>query len=225
MNVIPLPRRRVFCLSMPRNGTGSVARLLRDVGLATSVPSADAVRGWIDAWHRGDFEAIFASDAFRQADVLVGAPWCLPEFYKVLFQRFPGARFVLLTREPDGWFRSLEAAGDGLATGDNRTHAKAFRRELDFLRQVNAGEIDDRRDDRGRMLSLRGQAAHYCEIYRLHNSEVMGFFGRHAPAALHWGELEDPRKWQRLAAFLGVPLPAGYQCHLNAGSAARALAG
>ena len=37
MNVIPLPRRRVFCLSMPRNGTASVARFLRDVGLSTSV--------------------------------------------------------------------------------------------------------------------------------------------------------------------------------------------
>ena len=103
-----------------------------------------------------------------------------------------------------------------MASGDSRVHAKAYRRELEFLRLLHRGEVDDRLDARGRRLSLRGLAAHYSEVYRLHNSEVMDFFGRHAPDALHWGELEDPRLWRRLGAFLGIEVPFGYRCHVNA---------
>jgi hypothetical protein len=207
---------RVFCLSMPRNGTASFGRVCRDFGRRTAIATARRDHRWTGAWHAGDFESIFLSPEFANVDVFAGSPWWLPEFYKVLYHRFPGARFVLLTREPEAWFDSMLACSGGVAAADNRLHAKAYRRELDFLRQLHAGDLDDRRDDLGRRLSLQGRAAHYMEAYRLHNSEVMEFFGRHAPDALHWGELEDARKWQRLGRFLGMDVPAGYDCHLNA---------
>jgi hypothetical protein len=222
----PGPRTRVFCLSMPRNGTASVERFFRDAGLLTADAAHGRTQAWSEAWLRGDFEAIFAGEAFASFDAFAGRPWSLPDFYKVLFHRFPGARFVLLTREPANWFRSLVDAGHGHAVEPNRLHAKVYRRELDLLRRLHAGEVDDREDARGRQLPLQGLAAHYQEAYRLHNSEVMAFFGRHAPHALHWGELEDPRKWQRLGAFLGVDIARSYRCHLNASATTRvALAG
>jgi hypothetical protein len=219
MSATPTAPPRVFCLSMPRNGTASFGRFCRDVGLRTALAPAHRAHRWTAAWHAGDFDAIFASPEFAHAQVVAGAPWWLPDFYKVAYQRFPDARFVLLTREPSAWFASMLAQADGFASGDNRVHAKAFRRELECLRGLHAGELDDRMDDRGRRLALRGLAAHYSEAYRLHNSEVMEFFGRHAPDALHWGELEDPRLWRRLAAFLGVEVPIGYNCHVNATAA------
>jgi hypothetical protein len=216
---------RVFCLSMPRNGIASLGRFCRDFGLRTALAPAHREHRWTEAWLAGDFEAIFASKQFADAQVVAGAPWWLPEFYKVAFQRFPTARFVLLTREPSAWFASMLALDDGHASGDNRVHAKAYRRELEFLRGLHAGELDDRLDARGRRLSLHGRAAHYSEVYRLHNSEVMDFFGRHAPDALHWGELEDPSLWPRLGRFLGIEVPFGYRCHVNATGAAVALTG
>ena len=215
---------RVFCLSMPRNGIASLGRFGRDFGLRTALAPAHREHRWTEAWLAGDFDAIFASRQFEDAQLVAGAPWWLPEFYKVAFQRFPTARFVLLTREPAAWFDSMLAESGGWASGDSRVHAKAFRRELEFLRLLHAGEIDDRLDARGRRLSLRGLASHYSEVYRLHNSEVMDFFGRHAPDALHWGELEDPRLWRRLAAFLGFEVPIGYRCHINASAALAATA-
>jgi hypothetical protein len=216
---MPVPLRRVFCLSLPRNATGSWLRFCADAGLATPAPARTAT--WSAAWLRGDMEAIFADPAFLAAQAFAGAPWSLPEFYKVLCQSFPRARFVLFTREPEAWWRSLLAAGGGLAAESNRLHAKRWRRELDFFRALHAGEIDDRDDARGRQLPLHAHAAHYLDAYRLHNSEVLDYFGRHAPEALHWGELEDPRKWARLADFLGVRVAADYRCHLNATPVAR----
>jgi hypothetical protein len=209
-------RPPVFNLSMPRNGTASFGRFCRDAGYRTALAVARRDHRWSAAWHAGDFEAIFASPQFAEIDAFAGSPWWLPEFYKVVFQRVKGARFVLFTREPHAWLASLQAADGGVAAADNRLHAKAYRRELDFLRQLHAGDLDDRRDDLGRRLALHGLDTHYMEAYRLHNSEVLEFFGRHAPGALHWGELEDPRLWRRLGAFLGVELPDHYRCHLNA---------
>jgi hypothetical protein len=220
MDASPTAPARVFCLSMPRNGIASLGRFCRDFGLRTALAPAHREHRWTEAWLDGNFESIFASRQFADAQVVAGAPWWLPEFYKVAFQRFPTARFVLLTREPSAWFASMLAHADGQASGDNRVHAKAFRRELECLRLLHAGELDDRVDDRGRRLPLRGLAAHYSEVYRLHNSEVMEFFGRHAPDALHWGELEDPRLWRRLGAFLGIDVPFGYRCHVNAAAGA-----
>jgi hypothetical protein len=210
---------------MPRNGIASLGRFCRDFGLRTALAPAHREHRWTEAWLAGDFEAIFASKQFADAQVVAGAPWWLPEFYKVAFQRFPTARFVLLTREPSAWFASMLALDDGHASGDNRVPAKAYRRELEFLRGLHAGELDDRLDARGRPLSQHGRAAHYSEVYRQHNSEVMDFFGRHAPDALHWGELEDPRLWRRLGAFLGFEVPFGYRCHVNATGSAVALTG
>jgi hypothetical protein len=206
----------VFCLSLPRNGTASFARFCRDAGMRTALAAPVRDHRWTAAWHAGDFESIFNASDLVDVQAFAGSPWWMPEFYKVLFHRFPRARFVLFTREQSAWFASMRAHADGCASGDNRLHAKAYRRELDCFRQLHAGEIDDRQDAAGRRLSLRGMDAHYSEVYRLHNSEVMDFFGRHAPHALHWGELEDPRKWARLGAFLGVDVPANYRCHVNA---------
>jgi hypothetical protein len=219
MDCKPTPVRRVFCLSMPRNGTASFARACRDFGHRTALAAPRRDHRWTNAWFEGDFESIFASPELAGVDVLAGSPWWLPGFYKVLFHRFPGARFVLFTREPEGWFESMRACAGGVAPADSRLHAKAFRRELDFFRHLHAGEIEDRRDDLGRRMPLAHLAGHYMEAYRLHNSEVMDFFGRHAPHALHWAELEDPRKWQRLGRFLGHDVPAGYDCHINATAA------
>jgi hypothetical protein len=215
---------RVFCLSMPRTGIASLGRFGRDFGLRTALAPPHREHRWTEAWLAGDFEAIFSSRQFKDAQVVAGAPWCLPEFYKVAFQRWPTARFVLLTREPSTWFASMLAQADGHASGDSRVHAKAFRRELEFLRLLHAGEVDDRLDARGRRLSLHGRAAHYSEVYRLHNSEVLDFFGRHAPDALHWGELEDPSLWRRLGRFLGLEVPFGYRCHVNGTAALAATA-
>jgi hypothetical protein len=66
-----------------------------------------------------------------------------------------------------------------------------------------------------KIMKLANHSRHYKEIYRLHNTEVIDFFRRHAPESLYYGRLEDPDKWIRLGEFLGVQVPEGYKSHEN----------
>ena len=209
---------RVFCLSMQRTGTTSVGRFFRDVGYAWAGWPADEKNDWSAAWYRGDFEAILSSADFRAANAFEDSPRFVPDFYKVLFHRFPRARFVLLTRDPDAWFGSMLRHSGGNVIGRTRIHCKVYRRELEYLELVHNGAIDEATENElyaPKTMKLAGRAEHYKAIYRLHNLEVQEFFREHRPEALHVGALEDPGKWRKLAAFLGSEIPDGYDSHEN----------
>lgn len=90
------------------------------------------------------------------------------------------------------------------------------RREQEYLDLARSGEIDERTEDQihsEKVMKLIPHAEHYKDVYRLHSAEVEDFFWGRAPEALHVGELEDPEKWQKLGAFLGLDVPAEYQSH------------
>ena len=209
---------RVFCLSMQRTGTTSVGRFFRDVGYAWAGWPADEKNDWSAAWYRGGFEAILSSADFRAANAFEDSPWFAPDFYKVLFHRFPRARFVLFTRDPDAWFGSMLRHSGGNVIGRTRIHCKVYRRELEYLELLHNGAIDEATENElyaPKTMKLAGRAEHYKAIYRLHNLEVQEFFREHRPEALHVGALEDPGKWRKLAAFLGIEIPDGYDSHEN----------
>jgi hypothetical protein len=206
---------------MQRTGTTSVGRFLKDAGLRVAGWPADERNQWTNAWYAGDFESIFGSDEFQACNGFEDSPWWMPGFYKVLYHRFPGAKFVLFTRDPDAWFASMVSHSGGVAIGDNRVHSRIYRRELEFHALLAAGRIDDIDYDPervDRMMDLDSMGEHYKAIYRLHNLEVAEFFQARAPESLHCGMLEDPNKWQKLASFLGVEIAPGYRVHANASS-------
>lgn len=102
--------------------------------------------------------------------------------------------------------------------GRAKNHCKIYRRELEYYKLLAEGKIDGRvENDRNadKTMTLTGHANRYKNVYRLHNLEVKEFFNSHAPNALHVGQLEDPRKWQKLGDFLGVEVPSGYSVHAN----------
>lgn len=207
---------KVFCLSMQRTGTTSTGVFFRDHGLRWAGWPADERFGWSQAWLDGDLERIFASPAFRQANAFEDSPWFMPGLYRVLHHRFPGARFVLFTRDPAAWFRSMLALGGGAVIGPARLHCAIYRREQEYLDLVRAGRLDEAHENRldtVKTMRIEGLEAHYQAVYRLHNESVQDYFARHAPHALHVGRLEDPGKWQRLGAFLGLPVAPDYDVH------------
>lgn len=220
----PDRRPKVFCVSMQRTGTSSVGKFFRDFGFKWAGWPADEQHNWSGAWYDGDFERIFSAPGFLAADAFEDSPWFMPDFYKVLFHRFPGARFVLFTREPDAWFASMLAHSDGDIIGTGRIHCRIYRREQEYLDLVAAGRLDPAVENQlasRKTMKLWGRDEHYKAVYRLHNAEVREFFGRHSPGSLHVGALEDPDKWRKLGRFLGIDVPQGYVSHANA-SAARA---
>lgn len=215
---------KVFCISMQRTGTTSVGRFFRDFGFRWAGWPADEKNDWSGSWFEGDYEAIFTSLAFRNANAFEDSPWFLPGFYKILFNRFPKAKFILLTRDPDAWFQSMVGHSGGDVIGRSKIHCKVYRRELEYFELLHSGKIDENTENRihsEKTMKLVGHAAHYKNVYRLHNIEVQDFFRRRSPASLHVGSLEDPKKWQKLGKFLGVEVPEAYESHENASDCPR----
>jgi len=217
---LPLPEKpeKVFCISMQRTGTTSVGKFLRDFGYTWAGWPADKKNDWSSTWYEGNFEKIFSSPDFKTSNAFEDSPWFLPDFYKVLFQRFPGSKFILFTRDPDTWFESMLKHSHGNVLGRANLHCKIYRRELEYFDLLHSGAIDPLTENEihsEKVMKITGRAEHYKDIYRLHNTEVVDFFGRQAPAALHIGQLEDPDKWQKLGGFLGLEVPPGYESHEN----------
>ena len=211
-------KQRIFCLSMQRTGTTSVGKFFRDFGFRWAGWPADQQNDWSGSWYEGDFEKIFSSPAFKWANAFEDSPWFLPDFYKVLFSRFPNSKFIILTRDPDAWFQSMLNHSQGSVVGRTRIHCKVYRRELEYFDLLHSNAIDEEIENhRGskKTMKLIGHAKHYKDVYRLHNTEVQDFFQRHAPGALHVGRLEDPDKWKKLGKFLGIEVPENYDSREN----------
>ena len=210
--------RKVFCISMQRTGTTSVGKFFRDFGFKWTGWPADSENDWSSSWYEGDYEAIFSSTDFRSANAYEDSPWFLPDFYKVLYHRFPDSKFILFTRDADEWFQSMMMHSGADVIGDNRVHCKIYRRELEFFDLLLGGHLSEQEENQihsRKIMKLANHSRHYKEIYRLHNTEVIDFFRRHAPESLYYGRLEDPDKWIRLGEFLGVQVPEGYKSHEN----------
>src|SRR5947207_14632872 len=100
----------------------------------------------------------------------------------------------------------------------NRIHRKIYRRELEYFDLLLSGHLSEQKENQihsRKMMKLADDSRHYKEIYRLHNTEVIDFFRRHAPESLYSARLEDPDKWKRLGEFLGVQVLEGYKSHEN----------
>jgi hypothetical protein len=209
---------RVFCISMQRSGTTSVGKFFRDCGFRWAGWPNDIKNSWSDAWIEGNHEYIFSSPEFRAANAFEDSPWFLPGMYQVLFHRFPGSKFVLLTRDSDQWFKSMVKHSNGNVLGRTRTHCHIYRRERDYLNLLGnsdySADIENQYFSQ-KTLKLEGYAQHYKDVYEQHNLGAMEFFQRNAPDALFTAPLNDDKKWQKLGAFLGVNVPEDYDSHEN----------
>ena len=210
---------RVFCISIQRTGTTSVGKFLHDFGFAWAGWLQSGLNNWPWLHYEGNYEKIFASDDFRQANAFEDSPWWYPGFYKVIYHRFPNSKFVLFTRDPDAWFGSMLKHSGGNVLGAMMVHSKNYRREKEFFQLLQAGKIsynESIRLDGDKMMKLYGLDEHYKEIYRLHTTEVVNFFNRNNPSALFRARLEDEQKWVSLGKFLGIEVPPDYKSHENA---------
>jgi len=208
--------KKIFCISFQRTGTTSVGEFFRTFGYASrGWPECDK-NNWGQLWYDGDYESIFCSADFLSGQVFEDSPWWLPEFYKVLFYRFPGSQFILLTRDPDKWFASMLSHSSGKIIGNEKRHCKVYRRELEFysLLESNSNSFSSENRDPKQML-LNENEKHYKEIYKLHNREVVDFFERVSPNSLFTCRLEDPYKWQKLGHFFGINVLPDFEVHRN----------
>lgn len=192
---------RVFCLSMQRSGTTSVGDWLEAHGFRRAGWPLSFRMGWTRAWMNDDYEAIFTCPAFLQADAFEDDPWWCPGFYRVLAARFPAARFVLLTRDPEVWFQSLCHHSGGLNPGQTDIHSRIYGRTGELAAMLaSRPDVDPTAFN---LLSITEHADHYQAVYRRHTTDVRSFFAT-MPHRLFTGELESPSTFADLCDFLGV---------------------
>ena len=198
---------------MQRSGTTSVGDWLEAHGLRRAGFSSSNKNHWTRHWLEGNFEAIFGSEAFLEAEVFEDDPWWCPEFYKVVSHRFPEARFVLLERPAESWFASLCAHSGGRNPGWSDVHAKIYRREEELQELLEDPSI---RPEQWGLLSILGHDEWYKRSYLRHAREVKTFFATRT-ARLYSGPLEDPRAFVDMLEFLGIQRnPAVKVPHSNA---------
>jgi hypothetical protein len=215
---------KIFCISMQRSGTTSVGQFFQDHSIPWAGWPADRDNNWSRAIHEGDLEAVFNCQDFRLARGFEDSPWFMPGLFKILYHRFPGAKFILLTRDPGAWFASMLSHSDGCILGRHKTHASLYRRELEYYQLIDSGDLkglDPLPDSRAvslkdrEKMTLIGQDDHYKALYQLHTREVKDFFDRNSPDALFCGSLDDPEKWVKIGEFLGINVDPTYDAHTN----------
>ena len=206
---------KIFCISFQRTGTTSVGVFFHDHGFPVATWGTALSNKWIASWFSGDHERIFSSPDFKQCQVYEDVPWGGTDFYKVLFHRFPDARFILVERSPEKWFDSMVSHSNGKTLGNTHRHACIYNREDEFhalgrLENIYTEEIDN-------LLPLNeSHRAHYQAIYTARNREARLFFEHHGKERLFTGRLEDADLWKKLGSFFSIPVKEGYRAHANA---------
>lgn len=207
---------KLFCLSYQRTGTTSVGRFFKEHGYHVAGYQVNRERGWSEAWFEGDFEKIFRDPEFTSYQVFEDNPWFFPEFYKVLFNRFPDARFVLFERNPEDWFASMLRHSQGLSLGNSMRHAKVYRREWELYKYLDGNNLSANLKDVDNLLDMTCKKDHYISQYTLHNHEVKRFFEeKGAQSRLFNCRLEDDEKWKKLGKYVGIRVASEYEVHMN----------
>lgn len=196
---VELPR--VFCLSMQRSGTTSVGDWLEAHGFRRAGWPLSSRLGWTRSWMNGDYEAIFTSPEFQECRAFEDDPWWCPGFHRVLANRFPEAKFILLTRDPDEWFESLCHHSGGMNPGWSDVHARIYGREAELAELVARDPHLD--PTAWNLLTITEHGEHYREVYRRHTRDVLSFFADR-PGRLYIGRLDAAETFDEICSFLGV---------------------
>lgn len=208
---------RIFCLSAQKTGTTSVGDFYSNNGFAVSRWYHSDKENWSLKWYNGDFESIFSSHSFRRFQVFEDNPWWFPEFYKVLYYRFPSSKFILFHRDSDDWFKSMMNAHHGTTENVLSIHAKLYRRENEFYKKVKL-RTDPKEKSAGlkNFLHLAPHAKHYKEIYETRNREIIEYFTSKDSDRLFVCNLYDRNKWNKLANFSNIIRSGTMDIHSNA---------
>ncbi|SDX91813.1 hypothetical protein SAMN05444336_1134 [Albimonas donghaensis] len=176
---------KVFCLGFQKTGTTSLGLAMSQLGLRVA-----GYREFRGLATREDLDwpqvEALAVELAETHDAFKDTPW--PVLYRMLDARYPGSRFILVTRDPQAWIRS--AARD-FADHPNAIHQLIY----------------------GSPYPLGHEAA-WLARYERHNREVRDHFADR-PGDFLEIETGSTGSWEQLCGFLGLPVPDRPWPHAN----------
>jgi hypothetical protein len=206
---------KIFCISVQRTGTTSVGQFFKQHNFRVATWAVSRKNNWTLKWFKGDFDSIFRSKDFRLNQVFEDDPWWCSDFYKILFNKFPRAKFIMFERDPDSWFNSMVKHSGGKSLGNTHLHASIYHRLEDFY---SAGYKEENKytSKLDNLLPLGEQnRKHYIDFYRLRNNEIKDYFERFGKERIVMVQLEDPNKWQKVGLFFDINVEPNYKVHSN----------
>lgn len=206
---------KIFCISFQRTGTTSTGQFFRDHNYRVAIYKVSKNNQWTLAWMEGDYESIFKSFAFKSHQVYEDDPWWCSDFYKVLFHRFPKAKFILLERDKHKWFNSMINHSNGKTLGNTFIHSSIYKRQKEFY-DLRLGDDQIYNYKANNLLPLNeSHREHYENIYTLRNYEVKEFFEKFGPERLFNGQLNDQTVWEKMGKFFNIKVTDDYNVHAN----------
>ena len=204
-------KEKIFCISYQRTGTTSVSKFYRMNGYKVVDWSFDR-KSWTEYFINGDYEKIFRSKEFRKFQVFEDHPWFLLDFYRVVYHRFPDAKFVHFVRDSNDWFESLKYLFDEVHSAKAfYWHYKAYGLLDEYYRMIETS----RGNERPRLLIGNDQKEHFVKAYETANRDITEFFKTHDKSRIIQLELEDPDKWSKLAEFSNISNNKAVAVHEN----------
>lgn len=178
-------KNKVFGIGLSRTGTRSLAAALNQLGWNCIHYPDDEVT------FRELREGNFRLSVLRTHDAMTDTP--AAPYFADLDRAYPGSKFVLTVREPEGWLQSAE-----------RLWRMTADLEDDFTRFINT--------------AVYGCWAFSPERFRYvrerHTESVRSYFDTH-PEDLLILDICAGDGWEKLCPFLGVPVPAEPFPHHN----------
>lgn len=180
-------RPKVFGIGLSRTGTRSLTAALHVLGWDTVHYPTDAASLEAMARGDGDFPLLRHYDGLTDITTV--------PFVHELDARYPGSKFVLTTREPEGWLRSCENHWRGRSPfeppqdEDHRVHMEIRR----FLRAAVYG-------------CYAFAPERFVRVRDAHTAAMRAYFAERPGDYLEI-DVTAGQGWETLAPFLGVPVP------------------
>lgn len=183
---------KVFGIGLPKTGTTSLYAALYYLGYRAGTYRHMARLG-MGEWFHGDF----TKDYFQDYDALTDLP--LPVFYKGLYARYPGSKFILTVRPISTWLQSCK-------------RQFSIPSPHEFSRKGRVAIFGAELPDENLLL----------QAYNSHYESVLEFFADKPDSLLIFNAF-DGDSWHKLCPFLGKKIPQyqfpnvkpGFQAHLN----------
>jgi len=178
--------RKVFCLGFQKTGTSSLGLALEKLGYKVA-----GYYQFRDLAHRDDvtWDEITgrALEAAKRYDAAQDTPW--PLLFRELDAAFPGARFILITRDRDAWINS---AVKDFAHYPNAIH------DLIYGSPCPVGHEET-----------------WLARYDRHNAEVKAYFADRPDDFISLDMNQGDVNWDNLCRFLDEPDPGIGWPHAN----------
>ena len=175
---MPTHKTKIFGIGLSKTGTTSLARALDILGYSTK-DYLGVARYTAGELSSVDLEELEANDAFTDTPI--------PSFYQQLDKQYPNSKFILTTRDMDGWLKSCK----------KQFTERIVARQNEATRQLYT--------------DLYGcfvfDPEKYASGYTRHVDGVLEYFKDRPEDLLVVDICGGEQNWVKLSTFLGRPVP------------------